>query len=172
MEIIENMRIVLTAAQGILAHGWIRAREFLTWGDVLNNDKLTFAYMRNTIGLSEFALHSLQPDLQAWIRQGRVTLDDCPSLKLWDAHPINDFRCDLADLVRMRWQAEQYKQMGVSYDNLLHLGLTAETMILFGFTLLNWIHLGFTRQHCERIPEAVLFRLFTMNKMQIMNCLA
>lgn len=154
-----------------MAHGWVRAREYLTWGDVLNNEKLTYSYLREHLMLSEFSLHSLQPDLQAWIRHGRASLADCPNMKLWDAHPINDFCCDLADLVRMRWQAEQYKQMGVTFDALLGLGLTAETMILFGFTLLNWIHLGFTRSHCERIPENVLFRLFTMNKMQIMGCL-
>lgn len=165
------MRIVLTAGQAVLAHGWWKAREYLTWGDVLNNEKLTFEYLNTTLGISEYSLHNLQPDLQAWIRASRAKIEDCPLMSLWDAHPIKDFGADLADLVRMRWQVEQYKKMGIFYDSLLELGLTPETMILFGFTLLNWMQIGFTKKHCEGIPEHIINRLFTMTKIQVMACL-
>ena len=164
------MRIVLSPGQAVLAHGWVRAREYLTWGDVLNNDKLTFAFMHTGLGISDITLHNLQPDLQSWIKNKKVELEDCPKLGLWDAHPIKDFQADLADLIRMKWQAEQYKKMGVFYDTLQELGLTPETMTLFGFTLMNWIQIGFTRTHCEQIPENILFRLFTMSKLQILSC--
>lgn len=165
------MRIVLTPGQAILAHGWVRAREYLTWGDVLNNDKLTFSYLNQTMGISDITLHNLQPDLQSWIKNKKVQLEDCPNLSLWDAHPVNDFQADLADLIRMRWQAEQYKRMGIYYDSLQNLGLTPETMTLFSFTLMNWIQIGFTRAHCENMSESILFRLFTMTKIQILSCL-
>ena len=167
----KGMRIVLTAGQAVLAHGWIRAREFLTWGDVLNNEKLTFVYLTGTLRVSEFNLHNLQPDLQAWIKAGKASLEDCPQMTLWDAHPINDFGADLADLIRMQWQADQFKKMGIFYDQLLELGLTPETMMLFRFTLMNWITIGFTRKHCEMMPENVVIRLFSMNKIQTMGCL-
>ena len=165
------MKINLTPGQGVLVHGWIRAREYMTWGDILNSEKLTFQYLTQTVGLSETVLHTLQPDLQAWIKHNRVVLSDCPCLGLWDAHPINDFKCDLADLIRMRWQPDAYKKMGVHYDTLLTLGLTPETMTLFGFTLMSWIHLGFNRTHCSPIPEPILYRLFGLPKQQLLSCL-
>jgi hypothetical protein len=165
------MRISLTAAQAVMAHGWIRAREYLTWGDVLANDKLTFQYMLQEMELSEYTLHSLQPDLHAWIRNNKVTLEFCPHLSLWDAHPIHDFKADLADLIRMRWQVEFYKKMGVLFTDLVQLGLTPETMMLFGFTLLNWIQLGLTRKFCENVHEMLLYKLFGMSKMQVLSCL-
>lgn len=165
------MRIVLTPGQAVLAHGWIRAREYLTWSDILNHEHLTFSYLCETMRISEMMLHHLQPDLQAWIKNHKVRLEDCPRMSLWGAHPIKDFNADLADLVRMRWQTHQFKAMGVTYDSLLQLGLTAETMVLFGFTLVNWTEIGFRRTHCENIPEAILFRLFTLSKQQVMGCL-
>jgi hypothetical protein len=164
------MRIVLTAGQAVLAHGWLKAREYLTWGDVLNNDNLTFEYLHKTINLGDRILHSLQPDLQAWIKSKKVTVENCPSLSLWGAHPIHDFHSDLADMIRLRWHAEQYKSMGISYENLLSLGLTAETMMLFGFTLMNWMQIGFSRVHCDPIPDNILYRLFSMNKLQVLSC--
>jgi hypothetical protein len=164
------MRIVLTAGQAVLAHGWWKAREFLTWGDVLNNEKLTFAYLKENLGISEQNLYNLQPDLQSWIKTRKAVLKDCPMMTLWNAHPISDFAADLADLISMRWQAEQYKKMGVFYDNLLELGLTPETMILFGFTLMNWMQIGFTKTHCEVLPDHITYRLFSMTKIQVLSC--
>jgi len=165
------MKIVLTAGQGVLVHGWIRAREYMTWGDILNNEKLTFNYLTQQVGLTEFMLHNLQPDLQSWIKHNKATMQDCPYMRLWDAHPINDFKCDLADLIRMKWQPDVYKSMGIYYDSLLTLGLTPETMTLFGFTLMSWIHLGFNRAHCEPIPETIAYRLFGIPKLQLLSYL-
>jgi len=165
------MRIPLTAGQAVMAHGWIKAREYLTWGDVINNDKLTFEYLLRDMRLSEYTLHSLQPDLQAWIRNSKVTLEHCPFLGQWGAHPIEDFKADLADLIRMRWQVDTYKKLGISFQDLVGLGLTPETMMLFGFTLMNWIQLGLTRQYCEGVHEMVLYKLFGMSKIQVLACL-
>jgi hypothetical protein len=166
------MRIPLTAAQAVMAHGWLRAREYLTWGDVLTTDRLTFAYMLQDMQLSDYTLHSLQPDLHAWIRNNKVSLEQCPLLQAqWGAHPIEDFKADLADLIRMRWQVELYKKMGVTFEDLLKLGLTPETMMLFGFTLMNWIQLGLSKEYCEQVHEVILYKLFGMSKMQVLSCL-
>ena len=165
------MRILLTPGQAVTAHGWTKAREFLTWGDVLNNERLTFRFMVDVMKMNDINLHNLQPDLQSWIKHKKVDLEDCPLLHLWDAHPIKDFGADLADLIRMRWQADVYKKLGVYYDSLVEIGLTPETMILFGFTLMNWASIGFTRAHCENIPEYIVHRLFMMQKTQVLSCL-
>jgi hypothetical protein len=71
----------------------------------------------------------------------------------------------------MRWQADVYKQMGVTYDNFIELGLTPETMLLFGFTLTNWELLGFSKKHCQHVNDAVLYKLFNLSKPQLMAVL-
>ena len=165
------MRISLTAGQGVVVHGWIRARTYMTWGDVLNSDTLTFSYLRHKANLSLYDLYQLQPDLQPWIKHSKAGLEDCPYMSQWQAHPIRDFHADLADLVRMRWDADEYKRMGITYDDIIKLGLTPETMMLFGFTLNNWISIGFRREHCESMPDYIVFKLFCMNKTHLLSFL-
>lgn len=164
------MKIPLTPGQAVTIHGWWRARESLTWADVLSNESLTFGALLG-FRLREQDLYLLQPDLQAWIRSGRAALPDCARMRLWDAHPIRDFKADLADLIAVRWPHEALARMGVTYDELLEIGLTAETMNLFSFTLLMWANLGFGRRHAESVPPNTLFRLFSMSKGDVLASL-
>ncbi len=164
------MRISLTPGQAVSIHGWLRARQALTWGDVLTQEALCFCKLL-AFNLAEQELYVLQPDLQAWIRPGRATLADCPRMRAWDAHPIKDFKADLADLVGMHWPHETLSRMGVTYDDLLGLGLTPETMNLFGYTLMMWSSIGFRRSHAETIPPNTLFRLFGMTKQDVLSSL-
>jgi hypothetical protein len=162
------MRISLTPGQAVTIHGWLYARQALMWADVLCADRdLTFQKLLS-YNISEQDLYILQPDLQAWIRAGRATLEDCPKMRAWDAHPIRDFKADLADIVGRRWPHDVLFRMGVDYDELLGLGLTAETMNLFGFTLMMWASLGFRRVHADAMPANTLFRLFGMAKQDVL----
>ena len=113
----------------------------------------------------------LQPDLQAWVRAGRAVLNDCPRMKAWDAHPIRDFKADLADMIGMHWPPEILTQMGVTYDELLELGLTPETMNLFNYTLMMWANIGFKRHHADEMPHNLLFTLFGMSKQDVLSSL-
>lgn len=167
----QKMKIELTAGQAVLAHGWIRARTFLTWGDIANNDKLNFTYLLNTLELSEKNLYELQPDIQAWIKSSKVTLEDSPSLTLWEIHPIRDFKCDLSDLIRMQWDVTTFKKLGIDMNDLIQLGLSPETMSLFRFSLMNWMQIGMRREHCSMMPESTVFRLFGISKIQALSCL-
>lgn len=164
------MRIQLTPGQAVTIHGWWRARASLTWGDVLANDRLTFNHLLS-LNLSEQDLYILQPDLQAWVRTSRATLRDCPRMRPWDAHPIRDFKADLSDIIRTDWSVEAMGRMGVTYDDLLSLGLTAEAMPLMKYTLMMWSTLGFKRHHADRIPANQLFALFGLSKQEILACL-
>lgn len=164
------MKIALTPGQAVTIHGWWRARQSLTWGDVLTKDTLTFSELL-ACNLTEQDLYVLQPDLQAWVRAGRASLVDCPKMRPWDAHPIRDFKADLADVIGMHWPPETLTRMGVAYDELLELGLTPETMTLFNYTLMMWFSVGFRRHHAETVPPNTLFRLFGMSKMDVMGCL-
>ena len=164
------MRIALTPGQAVTIHGWLRARQTLTWGDVLSNKELTFASLLAS-NVAEQELYVLQPDVQAWIRPGKATLADCPRMRPWDAHPVRDFKADLADVVGVHRPHETMIRVGVSYDDLLGLGLTAETMNLFGYTLMMWASIGFRRSHAEAIPPNTLFRMFCMAKQDILASL-
>lgn len=164
------MRIPLTSGQAVLAHGWLRARHSLTWGDVLLSEGLTYASLLS-FKLAETELYMLQPDLQAWVRAGKATLADCPRMRPWDAHPIRDFKADLWDIARMAWPADTLSRMGVTYADLLDLGLNAEAMTLFNFTLTMWSRVGFQRQHAEAVPANTLFKLFGMSKQDVLASL-
>ena len=96
------MRISISPGQAVTIHGWLRARQALTWADVLYVKAMTYQTLLS-YNIPEQDLYILQPDLQAWIRAGRATLADCPRMRAWDAHPIRDFKADLADLVSMHW---------------------------------------------------------------------
>ena len=164
------MRISLTPGQAVTIHGWMRARQALTWGDVLGASGLTFQTLLS-YNLQEQDLYVLQPDLQAWVRASKATLADCPKMRQWDAHPIRDFKADLADLVGMHWPHDVLPRIGVDYDELLTLGLTPETMNLFGYTLMMWSSIGFRRAHAEAIPVNTLFRMFGMAKQDVLASL-
>lgn len=165
------MKIPLTPGQAVTVHGWIRARRCLTWGDVLSNEDITFKFLLNTCRLPENALFTLQPDLESWIKTERATLHDAPYMPAWGAHPVRDFHADLAELIRMAWPAETLKRMGVTVDDLVSVGLTPDTMILFGFSLHGWATLGMSREFAERIPVHTLYRLFKMPRMDVLASL-
>lgn len=108
------MKITLTAGQAVTVHGWARARRCLVWGDVLIGEGLTFKFLHEGCALGEASLHTLQPDIEAWVRAEKVVLEDLPRLGLWGAHPIRDLRADLGDMIRMHWPPEQLRKMGVT----------------------------------------------------------
>ncbi len=165
------MKIPLTPGQAVTAHGWIRARRCLTWGDVLSNDALTFKFLLATVRLPEHTLFALQPDLEAWVRAERATLEDAPHMLAWGAHPIRDFRADLADLIRMGWSPDAFKRLGVTMDDLTAVGLTPDNMRIFGFTLHGWATLGMTRAYAERIPMHTLYQLFRVPRPDVLASL-
>jgi hypothetical protein len=71
----------------------------------------------------------------------------------------------------MHWPQEALARMGVDYEELLGLGLTPETMNLFGYTLMMWASVGLRRAHAEAIPANTLFRLFGMAKQDVLASL-
>ena len=166
------MRITITPGQAVTIHGWWRARQSLTWGDVLTNHEpeLTFSRLLS-LNLQEQDLYMLQPDLHAWIRSGRATVQDCPRMRMWDAHPIRDFKKDLADIIGLKWPIDVMCRVGVTFEDLADLGLTPDTMALFNYTLMRWSKLGFRRQHAEPVHHNTLFRLFGMSKQDVLTSL-
>jgi hypothetical protein len=164
------MRLKLTPGQAVYLHGWLSARRVLRWADILANPSLTFERMRSA-NLTAHSLHQLQPDVSAWTRYRRAQLEDCPAMEPWSAHPIKDFHADLADLIALRWTPELLVRMGVTYSDLVDIGLNPANMALFDFTLLAWAHIGLSREDVHRIPEPALARLFGMPRADVLRAL-
>ena len=164
------MRLKLTAGQGCYLHGWMAPKQTLSWQDVVADSSLTLTKLLSS-GLSPGALHQLQPDVSAWVRAGRVTLADCPlMIDPWGAHPVRDFGADLGDVAGQNWPADLMQRMGVTYQDLVGVGLTPPSMALFSsITLLGWGQLGLTRAEVAAMPEPVLARLFRMTKADVMR---
>jgi hypothetical protein len=164
------MRLKLTAGQGCYLHGWMTPKQTLSWQDVQADSTLTLPRLLSS-GLSAASLHQLQPDAGAWVRAMRVTLSDCPfMIEPWGAHPVRDFGADLGDIAGQNWGPDLLQRMGVTYRDLVDVGLTPPSMALFtNVTLMGWAQLGLTRADVACIPEPELVRLFRMTKADVMR---
>ena len=166
-----QMRIPLTAGQAVTIHGWMNPKETLTWTDVLNNEALTFGFLHGSARIAKELLHRMQPDITAWVSSGRAGIEDLQHLGPWGAHPIRDLKADLGDVIHMRWGAQALSRAGVTYSDLVEAGMTHESMGLLGFTLYDWGLIGFTEADAEKIPAAILGRLFNLTPSGVARCL-
>ena len=162
---ISSMAITLTPGQAVYIHGWINAKRSLTWSDMREKTNINFKLLTRA-NLSLGAIHHLQPDVVEWVKLGKMDLDDCPVVShLWGAHPIKHFHADLGDIVSSHWPPEQLVRMGVTYQDLVGIGLTPENMKLFtNVTLTGWSSLGFTKEHATKFSESQIARVFGMAK--------
>jgi len=162
------MRIVhLSAPQIVSLFGWnFRIKPFLSWEDVQNTPGMTFRSLRR-LGLSPIQLHTLQPDAAAWRQHGTLTLHDCTDMTLWPVHPIRNLRADLADIISMHWTPEQMKQLGVTVDDLMHVGMTADIMCMISYPLSAWLRLGLTKLHVDTLTENEIQRVFHLSHEQL-----
>ena len=166
------MRIPLTPGQAVTVHGWLRPKDTLSWTDVLANPQLTMSYLHSSVNIPKELLHRMQPDIMAWVRAGRVSVEDGPSfLSIWAAHPIRDLKADLADIAAFKWSAKTMRAAGVSYSDLRDAGMTHETMAVFQYTLYEWSTLGFTKADAEALPAHALCSLFCLTKPDVLRCL-
>ena len=162
-------RIKLTPGQAVTLHGWVRPVLSLSWKETVRYD-LTFQRLL-AVRLRPRELFAMQPDLRKWIEAGRVSLEDCPQLKPWGAHPVRDLRADLGDLIMQRWSIDALTDMGVTYGDLKGVGMTPETMAMFGFSLVGWHKLGMSRADAEWIPGPLHLSLFQMHKPAVLAAL-
>ena len=165
------MRIPLTAGQAVTVHGWLNPKETLTWTDVCGNEALTFRLLNKKAKISKELLHRMQPDITAWVVQGRVQLEDLASLGPWGAHPIRDLKANLGDIINLGWTATALSKSGVTYADLVEAGMTGEIMGLLGYTLYDWGLLGLSISDAEKIPAPVLGRLFNLTPGDVARCL-
>ena len=164
------MRIPLTAGQSVTIHGWLAPKETLSWAEVLSDETLTFSFLHGHARISKELLHRLQPDIAAWVSAKRVELQDIPDLTPWGAHPIRDLKADLGDMAQLGWSAFGMNKAGVTYTDLVEIGMTPVSMQLFGYTLYDWSMLGFSESDAAKLSAPELGRLFGLTRADVSRC--
>lgn len=166
------MRLKLTPGQSCFLHGWLTPKSTLSWQDVCASPAMTLAHLLST-GLDASELYQLQPSASAWVNARRVTLADCPLMApQWSAHPVRDFGADLGDIAGQRWTSEVMNSVGLTYADLVELGLTPASMTLFtSLTLHGWSQIGMTRADAAAMSEVALVKLFRMPKQEVLRSL-
>jgi hypothetical protein len=162
------MRIVeLTPPQIVSIFGWFNLQPYLRWEDVEKNPKISFRFLRD-VGLTPTQLHTIQPDVQPWKQYASITLHDCLEMTQWPAHPIHTLKADLADIISMRWTADQMMVMGINIDELVQLGMLPDLMTLFAYSLGSWTTLGLTQKHVANMTDTEILRVFGMSRMRVL----
>jgi hypothetical protein len=164
------MPIRLTPGQSVYLHGWWSPLETLSWNDVVAKEALTFDRCRAArIPLKQ--LHALQPEAAEWVRHGGATLAHAEDMaELWRVHPLRDLRADLADVLAMRFPSATLRRMGVCYDDLVGVGMSPDTMVLFGYTVLGWAGLGLRQHHLAHFSDAQIHYVFALTRAAAEHC--
>ena len=166
------MPISLTPGQAVFLHGWWNPVGTLSWSDVVAKDSITFDRCR-AANLSPKQLHALQADISAWVQHGGVTIRHAAEMAdHWRFHALRDLKADLADVLAQRFSSQTLRKLGVTYDDLLAIGMSPESMVFFGFTVLGWTNLGFTRQHLRSFSDAQIHVVFALTRPAAEHCLS
>lgn len=152
--------LYLTNAQCTRIHGWFNPKRTLSWEDIVSKPSLTVRYLTEHGLVTDTQLHMLQPDVHEWIRFKGVSFEDVPRMTLWPLHPITHLRGDLSDIVEGRYGAKLLKQLGINFQMLKAMGLTAEWMKMLNFQLREWVDLGLTAQEAEVFTDREIYFLF------------
>jgi hypothetical protein len=160
----------LTARQAVEIYGIWNPQRLLSWKQLVSHNTLTWKKLRST-GLSVSDLYKLQPDPEPWIQNQLIGIEDITEMSTWNIHPIKQMRCTLSQLALLHWPAEVFIRTGVTYDDLVDVGLTIQSIPIFGFTLLNWSYIGLKRHHLELASELECIQVFGMKKAQVISSL-
>ena len=158
--------IRLNADQSIGIFGFLNAKTTLTWNDILWFSTITLPLCVSK-GICVRKLYNMQPDINEWIRNKKVFIQDIEFLKEWHPNPFQHFRCTIGDLVlhRKYITPNVLIDAGVTFDMLReNYGLTPDLMALLKYNVSEWIALGLTEEFLmEHIAQSPLYsKIFGM----------
>ena len=165
-----SVGVSVSALQSIKVFGlWRQPVLVLSWTDVKNLN-LTWRYLR-TLGIDAQSLKNLQPDKNEWIQRGGIQLSDLHDMLVFPVNPLTDFGVDLAELWQMRCNTSILVSMGITFDQLIAKGITAQIMAAFALPLSDWIELGFGIEHAQGMRDDECKMVFNIEKTEFMNIL-
>ena len=160
--------IDLTPYQSVMIHGWMKPSSVLNWRHILQNPSLTWEYLRS-LGLSPQQLKRIQPDPDMWVRHCNIRLNMLLDMTCFPVHPIHHLKADISELWQMQFNSQQLEAMGVTYRELVDIGLTREIMARWAFPLARWHALGLRAEDIESWPVQDSSRAFRIPTQQAVS---
>lgn len=153
--VIDQYPIKLSTSQIVNLFEGMHSKKTLTWKDVVLEKHITFRKcVEHKIEIEK--LHKMQPDIEEWVRHGKVEIQDCKDLQLWNVNPFLHFKCCIGDLVIMREHLPPsvLLQGGVGFNILWQrYGLTPEIMVLLRYSPEDWVRLGMTEEYFHHFND-------------------
>ena len=163
------MFVRLSPAQATSIHGWgNKLKLTLSWKDIEDNH-IQFDHLLG-LGVRAQDLVTIQPNVEKWVSHAGCKAIHALHLLPLKANPFTDLHGDLADVICLKANSKQLKDMGVSYDQLVQNGLTPDIMRIMGLSLQSWIDLGFTAQHMQTLTDCQLSKVFNMTRHTLSGC--
>ncbi|EKX31404.1 hypothetical protein GUITHDRAFT_122393 [Guillardia theta CCMP2712] len=159
------MAIELSPYQSVMIHGWMRPCSVLTWKHVMASEQLTWPFLRS-IGLSPERLKALQPDPAEWVKHGDVQLSMLPDMLCFPVHPILHLRADISEIWQMQLPSQLLEAMGVTYQQLVDIGMTKQIMARWSFSLNRWRSLGFREGDLQGWTDRDCVQVFHLSLQQ------
>lgn len=162
------LSIELSPYQSIMIHGWMQPCSVLNWRHVLNNPKLTWQFLRS-LGIAPQELKRIQPDPDMWVKHCNIRLFMLPDMVCFPVHPIRHLCADISEIWQMQLTSQQLQSMGVTYQELVDIGLTREIMARWAFPLSRWHALGLRAEDIEDWPVQDSARAFKLSTQQAVS---
>jgi hypothetical protein len=160
----------LKPPQIIRLFGYWNLKPYLSWDDVRSSADMTFRSLR-AIGLTSAQLHTLQPDGDAWVQHGGITIKDVLEMTLWPVHPCRDLNVGLSGIIEMQWSSSQMNQLGLSLPELSRMGMDPVLMTMFGYPLSSWIDLGLDRAYVDNMDNEQVRKVFKISRTEVLRAL-
>lgn len=163
------MFVRLSPAQATSIHGWgSKLKLTLSWKDI--EDKHIQFDQLLTLGVQVQDLMVIQPNVEKWVSHAGCKPAHALHLLPLKANPFTDLHGDLADVICLKANSKQLKDMGVTYDQLVQNGMTPEIMRIMGLSLQSWIDLGFGSHHMQYLTDSQLSKVFNMTRHTLNGC--
>jgi len=162
--------IRLNAEQSIRLFGLLQAKTTLTWNDILRSPQINLKACVSQ-GICVRKLYNMQPDINEWIRNSKVHIQDIELLREWHPHPFQHFRCTIGDLVlhRKYITPSVLQNAKITFDMLReNYGLTPDLMSLLKYSVSEWVSLGLSEDFLlnQLAPSPLYPKIFGMLSVQ------
>ncbi len=160
--VIDSYPIKLNTEQMANLYELLKVKKTLTWKDVVQNEKITFRKCIE-VKIDVGKLHSMQPNLEEWLKYKKVEMKDCKDMELWRPNPFQHFNCHIGDLVMERKNITPRVLLlgGVRFNILWErYGLRPEHMVLLKYSAEDWVRMGLEEEYLCHFNEKQWCEIF------------
>ena len=161
--------IDLTPSQSIAVNGYWTPLKIINWRVISDREDLTFKKLYS-LGLTEKQLYRVQANKDKWIKEKGFTLEDIALVPTWKVNPIRDLNAGILQIAMLNPSAEFLLNSGVTFQDLVDVGLTLNLMAVLRLSLMNWINLGLHQIFLRECTDTQSIALFHLPKHLVLQC--